>query len=383
MSDVFSLKSQILGFDGDGLIALNQALKQIGRHLSRLQVYENKTGSLVNQKVEMLPSYVQFTSEGFKVFDELNVLRCILGQYASGEYGLKVINGELYATSFQSGAEGATSYIKIDAGFNPLSVVASAINAINIYADTKGGYIEFRDTTLDETRGWINVQNDANGKQLVIYAEENLILSAGTGAIHPIGDITLVDGPIASAVKPDITAARSLGSSSCKWYTLYSSTLNTGDLGFTETECGICGERFNDGDILCLMVKTIDEENYSMTIPVHEKCKDVAKTITVEMPARTTKYRLNKDGVVESYLEIDYEETEEEVHSIRPNCSLDRDTGKFVRKGTKVKDDGDILIGSFVKQSEAVETKTVKTKKPKVKEITITLNAPKGAEVVG
>ena len=45
-----------------------------------------------------LPSYTKMQSDGFKVFDNLNQLRCHLGQYAAGKYGLKVINGEIYSS---------------------------------------------------------------------------------------------------------------------------------------------------------------------------------------------------------------------------------------------------------------------------------------------
>ena len=44
-----------------------------------------------------LPSYCKMQSDGFKVYDQYNALRCHLGQYASGEYGLRIVDGIIEA----------------------------------------------------------------------------------------------------------------------------------------------------------------------------------------------------------------------------------------------------------------------------------------------
>jgi len=55
-----------------------------------------------------LPSYTKMQSDGIKVYDTGSNLRCHLGQYAAGKYGLKVINGEIYSTLFSTRIPGET-----------------------------------------------------------------------------------------------------------------------------------------------------------------------------------------------------------------------------------------------------------------------------------
>lgn len=90
-----------------------------------------------------LPSYCRMEPDGFKVYDALDVLRCHLGQYISGEYGLKVVNGEIYGTKIRSGQEGTTSYIELSSGFDPLSVVVNTKKVLEVYYWEDGGVIEF------------------------------------------------------------------------------------------------------------------------------------------------------------------------------------------------------------------------------------------------
>ena len=99
-----------------------------------------------------------------------------------------------------------------------------------------------------------------------------------------------------------------LGLPNRRWLTGYIRYMVTGDLAFTEQTCAICGERFGDGDILALLTKTILEDGHTYTIPIHERCKDVEKTLEIEVPEMTIKYRVNDHGEVEPYKTPAFEE---------------------------------------------------------------------------
>ncbi len=80
---------------------------------------------------------------GIKVLDALNVARVILGQYAAGKYGIKVTNGEMFSTTFQSGAEGASEYVRIGSGYSPIQIVKNNNDVIRIFETGGEGQIRF------------------------------------------------------------------------------------------------------------------------------------------------------------------------------------------------------------------------------------------------
>lgn len=115
------------------------------------------------------------TSEGIKIYDNNGNLRTHIGQYASGKYGAKIINGTIYSTTIRSGAETDTSYIQLDPGFEPLKVVQDGKTALTIWAFSDwGGMIQWYDTSLNDMRGQILPYNDAIGQGLRIQGRNKV-----------------------------------------------------------------------------------------------------------------------------------------------------------------------------------------------------------------
>ena len=211
---------------------------------------------------------------------------------------------------------------------------------------------------------------------LISTLNESISLGATSGVAGNSGvSISRIRGNLT----PTVDGGGVLGSSSLRWWTLHSYTLNTGDIAFTEKTCEICGGKFNDGDVLVLLTKTILEDGYTYTIPVHERCKDVQKTIEVEVPEMTTKYRANDQGEVEPYKTPLLEDVEEEVLRVHPDYELDEDTGKFKRKmnvwNLELFDEREILAGVMASERVAKVRDVVITKKPKLKKIKINVGA--------
>ncbi len=125
------------------------------------------------QSPHNLPSYCKMQSDGFKVFDSSDNLRCHMGQYVAGKYGIKIIDGEIYATTFQSGAEGATDYVQIGSGWQPVRIVKDDVEQLIIFSDNIwGAFIEWSHPDYGRM-GLINTFNDALGRGLRLSAEDN------------------------------------------------------------------------------------------------------------------------------------------------------------------------------------------------------------------
>lgn len=152
------------------------------------------------------------------------------------------------------------------------------------------------------------------------------------------------------------------------------------NLNFIETTCAICEERFEDGDVLELLVKTINDENYTMTIPIHSRCKDKTATITTDIPVFTTKYVLDEGGNIQEVLAPAYEEIEEEILRTHPEFEFDEDTGQFKRKVTEenavLYGLGNLQKGIVASRRAALVTDTVVRRKPRRKTIQVQVGTP-------
>ncbi|MEC1778393.1 phage tail protein [Schinkia azotoformans] len=109
----------------DGIVSAEEQarINDAQAKLTEAKTYASTVASTAetNAKNASVPKGVKFDNSvvigngnGIKVKDASNNDRVILGQYAAGKYGLKVNNGEIYSTTIQTGAEGATTYIKLD-----------------------------------------------------------------------------------------------------------------------------------------------------------------------------------------------------------------------------------------------------------------------------
>jgi len=122
------------------------------------------------------PGYVISTNEGIKVYDPLNNLRVLIGSWvedAIRKYGIRIIDGlieasKIYGTSFQSGGKGATSYVRIGAGYEPLEIYENGKKALNIWS-FNGGMIQFYNTVLDSMLGQITTFNDVLGQGIRVH----------------------------------------------------------------------------------------------------------------------------------------------------------------------------------------------------------------------
>lgn len=86
---------------------------------------------------------------GIKVTDGGNNERVRLGQYAAGKYGLKVTNGEIFSTTIQTGAEGATTYIRMTPDGN-FETVRNGKRTIFIQASAQEGRITLYNASGNE-----------------------------------------------------------------------------------------------------------------------------------------------------------------------------------------------------------------------------------------
>ena len=72
-------------------------------------------------------------------------------------------------------------------------------------------------------------------------------------------------------VVPQTNNVANLGSASYLWANVFATNGIFGDLGFEEKECHICKNKFKVGDIIDLVIKSIEAYGI-MTVPVHKEC---------------------------------------------------------------------------------------------------------------
>ncbi len=282
-----------------------------------------------------------------------------------------VVAGKIYSSLFRSAAQGASNYVEINTGDSPLKVVEGNKTALELWTSNRhglsgsGGSILFRDTGVDDDRGYITPINgsiggydglaivaedgDVNEKDLVLYgdivriaAQTGVIIQPVVGTYSPIylsGTINLVgNSRINSNLLPLNNGDGSVGNSSYRWEQVRAVNIQSGDLCFAEEICPICGEKFKDGDVIVLLCKTVHEDFGTMTIPMHDKCKDIPATLTMEVPETETRYRFNPEiGDVEPYHVSKFVEQEEEIPRVRDGFELDELTGQFTKKALVVK----------------------------------------------
>ncbi len=342
---------------------------------------EMKTGVLNAAIVNIVSAGGKFIieSNGLKVYDASNALRIHIGEYATGNYGVKITGGEIYGTTIQSGGVGATSYVRLGAGFEPLTVVQNGRTALNVWAlDNCGGTMQIYDTTnaVNDMVAQLLPMNDARGQGFRVQAR-----SAGSGWRDLDLDARMVAiSPINGNLLPYNEYGGNVGNSSKPWYQVRAYLVTSGDLAFEEKTCAICGQPFEDGDILNLLVKKVDENIGTLTIPVHEHCKNSSVLLDVQVPEMVTKYRLNDEGEVETYLDVAFDEIKEEITTLHPNFDFDEEKGYFKRSDTE---ENIFLFGleaikAGIKSSKrsALVKDTVIRKKPKIRNIQIQIGKP-------
>lgn len=321
------------------------------------------------------------------------------------EYGHWIIDGEIYSSFISTGPEDedrGTVKIKYNSypqypDFNWGSIEfygGSGTKLIELGIGAQQPSLRFFDETAvnpDVAAGYLYLGTVVSTKELSLFAyDRGLSLSTTNEYIHmgSTGGVThegiRISG-ISSDLYPYTDGGANIGMSNRRWWTGYIRYMVTGDLAFTEQTCAICGERFGDGDILALLTKTILEDGHTYTIPIHERCKDVEKTLEIEVPEMTIKYRVNDHGEVEPYKTPAFEEVEEEVLRVHPDYELNENTGKFKRKlnewNMQLYSEGELLQGVYSTERNAKVRDTIIRKEPKLKKIMIRVGENKEAGI--
>lgn len=317
-----------------------------------------------------LPSYCKMQNDGIRVYDENNNLRCHLGQYASGQYGLKILNGEIYATSIKSGTPEATSqYIQIDTG-GYLRGYGQTGKVIEISTGNDQGNIKLYDAGTEKAEMLLN---GAVTRELWLRGKNGsgILLDAYTGesiALGPYGGQTDVRGITHSgrfrySILPYTTETADLGSSNYKWYRIYGKYVYQGDICFTEKSCAICEKEFKVGDAISLVVIDVDDDGVR-SIPIHQSCVGISKTIEIEVPEMTVEHELDEaTGEIRQIVKPKLEEVKVTRARIKKGYELDKQKGLFKHKKT----------GKTVNKEEVVEYETVQGMMPVYKKKTIKL----------
>lgn len=129
-----------------------------------------------SEDMKQWPGYMRAETDGLKVYDSSNALRVLVGSWLKDQirkYGIKIIGGEIYSTSIQSGEEGAADYIRLGAGFTPFQVVKSNKPILELYAFEDAGMLKFSFVNPHDLAGEIYAFDDDLGKGLKIYARGN------------------------------------------------------------------------------------------------------------------------------------------------------------------------------------------------------------------
>ena len=370
----------------------------------------HKTGVpfYTSEDMKQWPGYLRGETDGIKVYDVEEKLRAHLGSWIDGairKYGLKIIEGEIYSSLISTGEEGDNrGAIKIHYYPNP-NYPQFNFGAIDFYGgsgkkimslDTGAQQpaLQFFDETIEEqiAAGFIGLGIGSSTKELYVAGYDRGMLISTLNESISLGATSGVAGnsgvsisQIRGNLTPTVDGGGNLGQNNLRWWAGYIVYTQTGDLAFSEKTCAICDGKFEDGDILALLTKTILDNGYTFTIPVHERCKNIEKTIEVEVPEMTTKYRVNDQGAVEEYKDMYFEEIEEEIMTVHPDYELDEDTGRFKRKmngwNLELFGEENILNGIVASERVAKVRDTVITKKPKFKKIKINVGQIKEAEI--
>ncbi len=335
------------------------------------------------------PGYVTADADGIKVYDNLGALRVLVGSWLKDmvrKYGIKIIDGEIYASIFKTGNEADTSsYVQIgeENNYGYVRLVGTSGKTLEFNSSADQGKVAIFDDGL--LKGELLI-NGATTKEILLWGKNGagINISAYNGEYITLGSASGVTkngicmNGIGSDLNPYTSEANNLGASNRKWWTVYSKYLNTGDLNFIEKECAICGGKFEDGDILVLLVKTINEEGYTMTVPIHDRCKHIPKTITLMIPVHEIQYELNTQGELQPLLVQACDEEAEDILRPHPNCELDPKTGKFKRKYTEenlnMYTPEELEKGIHVSKRAALVSDTIVKRIPKCREYTTKIN---------
>ncbi|OPY60522.1 MAG: hypothetical protein A4E56_02650 [Pelotomaculum sp. PtaU1.Bin065] len=340
---------------------------------------------------------------------------------------VREVGGNIYASTFRTSAQDADTYITLTPQGTLESYYQGKQN-LGMWAGQNWGNLVFfydgdqvgqlyttsdYDPVLGGTTKKLVVWSKSDGSLRLqgpgIELDSDCVNLAGNSSAH-----VTVRGRFDDNLLPYVSGSGWIGNDTYKWYGGNIQHLTHGDLCFIERTCPICEQPFKTGDAVVLLVRCIHEVHGTMTIPVHDRCKNVKKPLEVDVPEVEQVYRLRDDGELEAHPVVKFKEMEESVCRLKEGYTLDEATGQFKKKAlteqvikegysAKKTDQGikyyNSQTGHEVEPSsimetvevsperpatkeEAVKIMRVKRKRPVMKTITIELNAPAEAEPV-
>lgn len=288
--------------------------------------------------------------QGIELIDELGNVKIHIGKQADGSYAGKFIGSKLYSSLFQTGLETDDTYIALDpagiltafyGGKQNIGMWASQNwgNMIYYYDGNQVGQLytaSETDNVIGGTQNRFHVWSKSGGSLClsgpgIELQSDNVFLAGSTSAQ------VSMRGRIKDSLLPVLDLSGYVGNDTYRWNTVRAFNIDPGDLNFSERTCAICEQPFVGGDALVLLAKTVHEEHHTMTIPIHDRCKGVAKSITMEVPETEERFRLKADGQMEKYHVSKFIEAEEQTHRVKEGYDLDEKTGEFKKKALVVK----------------------------------------------
>lgn len=400
-----------IGTDRNGNNAINTLVDELRidkvyREVNiRTGWYKTGVPFYTSEDMKQWPGYMRLETDGLKVYDSSDALRVLVGSWlkdAVRKYGIKIIDGEIYSSLISTGPEGDDrGAIKIqhvsypdypDFNWGSIELIGGSGKKLMVMGiEAQQPSLRFYDETSTDPyylpAGYLYLATGGSTKEIALFALDRGLSISTLNEYITLGPTAGVQGQrgigitgFRSDLNPIEDGGANLGQPNRRWWAGYIVYTQTGDLCFSEQTCAICGGRFKSGDVLALLTKAILEDGYTYTIPVHEKCKDIEKTIEVKVPEMTTKYRVNDHGEVEPYKTPAFEEVEEEILRVHPDYELDENTGKFKRKlndwNRQFYSEEELLNGVYSSERVAKARDTVIRKKPKFRTLSIQVGKP-------
>ena len=194
-----SLGSHIfIGTDRNGANAINTLVDELRidkvyREVN-IRTAWHKTGVpfYTSEDMKQWPGYMRLETDGLKVYDSQDRLRVLLGSWlkdAVRKYGAKIIDGEIYSTTFQTGEEGATTFIRLDPDGN-FSAYKDGKRIIFMQASTSEGRIRLGDGIDNPFKMSLIANYDIRSYTMsLLQGDGGLALKGGSG-----GFLLLPDG---------------------------------------------------------------------------------------------------------------------------------------------------------------------------------------------
>jgi len=184
---------------------------------------------------------------------------------------------------------GRDAYIggKVGIGTSPteaLHVEGNIKWGANLLSLNQGGCIELGDSSQSGTTPYIdfhygvgssqdyNVRliNDADGR-LSVLGNFRVTGNVGIGTTSPAEKLHVIGNIKGRNIYPDADNTYNIGSSTLRWANGYFVNIVTGDIGFEELSCAVCGKEFKVNDSVVLKVRKVDNDKI-MCVPVHTTC---------------------------------------------------------------------------------------------------------------